>query len=129
MANDALVFATATGKPHSPSNVRRTMAYVVERANERLEEADQSPLPRLSPHALRRTFASVMIALGESIPVVMADGGWADPKVVLTVYAHSMRRDDTENEALRTLVEGCPIGSNGSSADSTLATDQIERSL
>jgi hypothetical protein len=33
----------------------------------------------------------------------MADGGWSDPKVALTVYAHAMRRDDTENEALREL--------------------------
>jgi integrase len=106
MANEALVFATATGKPHAQSNVRRTMVNVVKRANEQLEEA---PLPRLSPHALRRTFASVMFALGEPIPVVMADGGWADPKVALTVYAHAMRRDDAENAALTALVEGRPL--------------------
>ena len=31
----------------------------------------------------------------------MAEGGWADPKVALTVYAHAMRRDDQENTALR----------------------------
>jgi hypothetical protein len=70
-----------------------------------------------------------MFALGESIHVVMADGGWCDPKVVLSVYAHSMRRDDTENDALRALVQGSPTGSNGTSADSTPAIDQIERAL
>jgi integrase len=106
---DALVFGTASGKPHAQSNVRRTMANVVKRANERLDDAGQAPLPRLSPHALRRTFASVMFALGESIPVVMADGGWADPKVALTVYAHAMRRDDADNEALRALVGGSDL--------------------
>ena len=89
------------------------------RPNERLEEAGQAPLPRLSPHALRRTWASVMFALGEWIPIVMAEGGWADPKVALTVYAHAMRRDDAENAALRALVEGSPIGSSGSGADLT----------
>lgn len=77
---DALVFATSSGEPHSQSNVRRTMGHVVDRANERLREAAEAPLPRLSPHSLRRTFASVMFALGESIPIVMADGGWADPR-------------------------------------------------
>jgi integrase len=123
---DALVFATANSKPHAQSNVRRTMTNVVARANERLEEAGQAPLPRLSPHALRRTWASVMFALGESIPVVMAEGGWADPKVALTVYAHAMRRDDAENAALRALVEGSPIGSNGSGADLTPPVEQIE---
>jgi integrase len=74
------VFAAANGKPHAQSNVRRTMTNVVARANERLEEAGQAPLPRLSPHALRRTWASVMFALGESIPIVIAEGGWAAPK-------------------------------------------------
>ena len=102
------------------------MAKVVKRANERLDERGESPLPRLSPHALRRTWASVMFALGESIPVVMADGGWSDPKVALTVYAHSMRRDDAENDALRALVEGTPFGSNGSSPDSTPTIDKLE---
>ena len=126
-ANEAFVFATATGKPHAQSNVRRTMENVVKRANERLADAGQVPLPRLSPHALRRTFASVMFALGEPIPVVMADGGWADPKVALTVYAHAMRRDAAENEALRALVEGSSFGSFGSSADSPRVTEPIDR--
>ena len=66
-----------------------------------------------------------MFALGESIPIVMAEGGWADPKVALTVYAHAMRRDDAENEALRTLVEGSPIGSSGSGADLTPLVEPI----
>jgi integrase len=123
---DALVFATANGKPHAQSNVRRTMTNVVARANERLEEAGQAPLPRLSPHALRRTWASVMFALGESIPIVMAEGGWADPKVALTVYAHAMRRDAAENEALRALLEGSPIGSSGSGAASAPTADGVE---
>ena len=100
------------------------MTNVVALANERLEEAGQAPLPRLSPHALRRTWASVMFALGEPIPIVMAEGGWADPKVALTVYAHAMRRDDAENAALRALVEGSPIGSNGSSAGLTPMVEQ-----
>jgi len=55
---DMLVFATSSGKPHSQSNVRRTMAKMVERANERLDDRGEAPLPRLSPHALRRTWAS-----------------------------------------------------------------------
>lgn len=63
------MFATASDKPHAQSNVRRTMGNVVKRANERLEDAGQAPLPHLSPHALRRTFASVMFVRGEPIPV------------------------------------------------------------
>ena len=38
-----------------------------------------------------------------------------------------MRRDEGEHEALRTLVEGAPIGSNGSDAASEPATDVTEQ--
>ena len=115
---DALVFGTATGRPHSQSNVRRMMRNAVGRAGARLREADEAPLPKVSPHSLRRTFASVMFALGESIPDVMADGGWADSKTPLTVYAHAMRREPGENERLRALVEGAELGGLGTSAHS-----------
>jgi integrase len=118
LAADALVFGTITGKQHSQSNVRRMMRNVVDRANERLQHAREAPLPPLSPHSLRRTFASVMFALGESIPVVMADGGWAEPKTPLTVYGHAMRRDEGENDRLRALVEGDPVEGLGTSAHS-----------
>lgn len=70
-----------------------------------------------------------MFALGESIPTVMADGGWKDPKVVLTVYAHSMRRDESENDALRTLVNGESFGSFGSDADLESAAEATERTV
>jgi hypothetical protein len=38
LEQEAIVFATATGKKHSQSNVRRTMGYVVDKANERRHE-------------------------------------------------------------------------------------------
>ena len=42
-----------------------------------------------------------MFALNVSLPDVMADGGWADSKTPLTVYAHAMRREPGENERLQ----------------------------
>jgi integrase len=72
------------------------MRNVVEWANERLLEAGEAPLPRLTPDSLRRTFASVIFALNVSLPDAMADGGWADSKIPLTVHSHAMRRDDRE---------------------------------
>jgi integrase len=113
---DAYVFGTAQGKRQNPSNVRsRVIATAVERANGRLEDGEH-PLPRLTPHSLRRTFASLLYAIGESPPVVMAEMGHADPDEALAVYAQAMRREDGENDRLRALVEGAPIGSNGSGA-------------
>jgi integrase len=100
------VFATSSGAQHSPSNVRRMMRAVWQRANQRLEATGEPPLPTITPHSLRRTWASLMFALGEPIPSVMADGGWADPQVPLGIYAHAMRRDAGETQRLRELVEG-----------------------
>jgi integrase len=62
------VFSTVTGKPHSQTNVRRMMRSVAKRANEPPQEAHETPLPALSPHSLRRTFASVMFALARVDP-------------------------------------------------------------
>jgi integrase len=90
---DAYVFGTAQGKPQNPSNVRtRVVTKAVERANERLQETGEPPLPPLTPHGLRRTFASLLYAIGETPPVVMAELGHTDPDLALSIYAAAMRR-------------------------------------
>jgi integrase len=67
------VFPTQAGGPLNPSNVRnRTLALAVERANERLEALGSVPLPDgLTPHKLRHTFASLLVALGTDPGAVM----------------------------------------------------------
>jgi integrase len=52
------------------------------------------------------TFASLLYALGEAPPVVMAEMGHADPGLALRIYAQAMGRDDAERSKLRALVEG-----------------------
>ena len=105
---DAFVFATSTGRRRTASNARRRVFRVaVERANERLVGQSIEPLPeRLTPHSLRRTFASLLYALGETPPRVMAQMGHTSPQLALTIYAREMDRRDGESERLRALVEG-----------------------
>jgi integrase len=105
---DAFVFATRTGAKPSRENVRnRVLAPAVKRASERLVNAGYGPLPdHITPHSLRRTFASVLYALGEAPPVVMAEMGHTHAGLALAVYARAMRRDDGEQGRLRSLVEG-----------------------
>jgi integrase len=104
-APDALVFGTASGEPHSPSNIRRrVLAKAVERANAKLAEDGGAALPALTPQSLRRTFASVLYAIGAPPPVVMQEMGHASPQLALRIYAQAMRRDDAENGRLRALV-------------------------
>jgi len=105
---DELVFGTSRGAKDSPSNVRRrVLAAAVEKANERLAREDAGELPdKLTPHSLRRTFASLLIALGRDPRVVMGQLGHTDPHLTLRVYAREMAREDGEREQLRALVEG-----------------------
>jgi integrase len=67
------VFATATGCRQSPSNVRnRGLAGAVRLASERRQAAGLGRLPEgLTPHSLRRTFISLLLAVGEEVPYVM----------------------------------------------------------
>jgi integrase len=79
----------------------------VERANEHLRARGRSPLPEgITPHSLRRTFASILYAIGEDPGVVMDEMGHTDPALALRVYRQSMRRGEDEKAALRALVEG-----------------------
>lgn len=107
-STDGLVFPTRTGKPMGAENFRnRTLAGAVRCANKRLDEAGDAPLPDgLTPHSLRRTFASVLYALGEDPGTVMDEMGHTDPALALRVYAQAMRRGEAEQKALRALVEG-----------------------
>jgi integrase-like protein len=117
------VFATSEGNRFGASNVRRrVLAKAVERANMRLAEAELPPRPAgLTPHSLRRTYCSLLYALGQSPPAVMAEMGHTDPKLALSIYAHAMRRDQGDRERLRALVEGADwaaMGSGGVEAES-----------
>lgn len=105
---DGFVFATSTGRRQSTDNLRsRVIAASVERANKNLRSRDLSPLPEgITPHSLRRTFASILYAIGEDPGVVMDEMGHTDPALALRVYRQSMRRGEDEKVALRALVEG-----------------------
>jgi integrase len=105
---DALVFGTSTGGRQGATNVRkRVLDKAVECANERLTAEAVEPLPdRLTPHSLRRTFASLLFALGEPPPYVMAQMGHTTANLTLAIYARQMDRRDGEPERLRALVRG-----------------------
>lgn len=80
---------------------------LVEKANEKLIEADRVPLPPgLTPHKLRHTFASILVALGTDVGAVMDQLGHEDAGFTLRVYRHGMRRDERSQRALAQLVGG-----------------------
>jgi hypothetical protein len=83
----------------------------VEAANERLAEDGVEPLPEgLTPHSLRRTFASILVVLNRDLAVIMRQMGHAGPEMTLGDHAAAMDWADGERERLQALVREAPEG-------------------
>jgi integrase len=121
---DALAFATGTGGRRDRSNLReRVLAEVFERADQLLRERSELPLPKgLSPHKLRHTFASILVALGTDPAQVMRQIGHRSAAFTLDVYTHMMACSPEQRERLKALVAGerrwgpAPLGRLGAAA-------------
>ena len=111
---DDPVFQTSTGTARSRHNLRQDVVEpVVNRANWLVEERGLQPLPLgITPHKLRHTFASILVAIGKDPTYVMQQLGHTDPAFTLRVYSHMMRRSDEEREELKALVEGRVLAGN-----------------
>jgi hypothetical protein len=83
------------------------LAEVFERADRLLRERGELPLPvGLSPHKLRHTFASILVALGVDLASVMRHLGHRSSAFTLEVYTHMMAISPEQRERLKALVEG-----------------------
>lgn len=97
----------------------------MERASENLIARGLNPLPEgITPHSLRRTFISLLLATGSEVPYVMRQVGHSDPKVTLSIYAQVMYRGEGERERLKAVVEGtdwAPTGTGIGTRNGTTA--------
>lgn len=91
--DDQLVFPTSTGGHQFPSNFRiRVLRPVIARANERLTLEGKPPIPvGVTPHSLRHTFCSLLIANGEDLATIAAQMRHADQTTTLKIYTHVMK--------------------------------------
>lgn len=105
---DDPVLLTARGNARDRHNLRKdVVAPVVRRAEELLGAHGGQPLPvGITPHKLRHTFASILVAIGKDPTYVMNQLGHTDSAFTLRVYAHMMRGSPGELERLKALVEG-----------------------
>jgi integrase len=95
---DEFVFATDSGRPRDKDSVReRVLVPVVNRANQIRAERGIPPLPKITPHALRRTYISLMLEAGAPLPYVMDQVGHADSKTTLEIYAQVQKRVSRTN--------------------------------
>jgi integrase len=124
------VFVTATGRARSRHNLRqRVVEPVIARANKLCEEREVQPLPLgITPHKLRHTFASILVAIGRDPTYVMQQLGHTDPAFTLRVYPHVMRRSDKERQGLKALVEGRVLaGNRQGTPDSALQAERQDQ--
>jgi integrase len=100
------VFPSAVGTRQDRNRVRgRVFANAITEANKRLAGDGLSALPQgLTLHALRRTFASVLPAIGKDHPYVMKQMGHTDPTVTYGICAQVMATSDEDRARLRQLV-------------------------
>jgi integrase len=99
----------------SPDNVGRRLKTAIRDANERLEQRGIEPISeRVSPHSLRRTYASLRAALHDD-PTYIADQlGHEDPTFAISVYAKAVKRrerlSDEYREAFDQALQWATIG-------------------
>ena len=75
--------------------------WAVERANaNRAEEGKQLLPDRITPHTLRRTFASLARAAGRNPRWVMAQTGHADARLTLSICAQVMQRQAADQAVI-----------------------------
>lgn len=90
-----LAFLTSKGTPQTRQNVRRrVLAPAIKKANKELEELGIEPIGNVSPHGLRRTFASLRAACGDDPVYIAQQIGHEDVAFTLRTYAHAVKRRD-----------------------------------
>ena len=81
------VFTTREGRPLDEGRVRKDFAQVIKKAE----------LPRhLTPHCLRHTFATLLIAAGAPLPYIQQQLGHSSIQVTVDVYGRWLPRGDRQ---------------------------------
>ncbi len=106
-ALDDLVFPTSTGRGRDKDNLRaRVLAPAVRETNRDRQARGLMPLPSgLTPHSLRRTFISLLLASGRPVPYVQKQAGHRDARTTLNIYAQVIDTDCGAREQLGWLCE------------------------
>jgi integrase len=102
-------FPTRNGTRQHPDNVRaRILGPVRDRANELLEADGREPIGQLTPHTLRRTFASILAVCDVPPRRAMYLMRHTDPTLTLAVYQQVLDVGKGAVGALEQLL-GCPL--------------------
>jgi integrase len=95
---DQPAFPTRTGTRRDRSNIlTRVITPAVARANELRALRGEPPIrTHVTPHTLRRSYISYMVAAGYDLPYIQAQVGHRDPTTTLAIYAQVIARPDRD---------------------------------
>ncbi len=98
-------FGTATGGRRDPDRFRdRILARYVERASATRAEQGLAPLPPITPHSLRRTWATFAAMIGRDPKWIAAQIGHTSPSFTFSVYQQVATRRYIDEQAVWTLM-------------------------
>lgn len=98
-------FGTTTGKRRDPDRFRdRILARAVERANANRQAAGQAPIPPITPHSLRRTWATFAAMIGRDPKWIAAEIGHTSPSFTFSVYQQVATRRYIDEQAIWSLM-------------------------
>ena len=99
VGDETVVFSSSTGGHMSSGNFRR-------REFRKLVTAAFGLTRKLTPHALRHTWASLHLARGSNLKWVQETGGWSSAKMLLDVYGHFLKSESSGYADALTPVDG-----------------------
>jgi integrase len=97
---DALVFTTATGRPHGRRNLLRAVYAAGDAAG-----LNPDGFERVGVHDLRHSFVALALAAGLTLPETAALARHANPRVTLAVYA-GLTTESREQLAVKLAASG-----------------------
>lgn len=101
------VFVTRTGRRQTVTNVDHRLKTAIKAANKRLAELGIEPISeRVSPHSLRRTYASLRAAAGDQPVYVAEQLGHEDPSFTFRVYQRAVKRREKLSGAYLAAFDG-----------------------
>jgi integrase len=99
-ARDPFV-ASETGKLMASNIRQRVLAKVVAEANELLRDRGVPEILECTPHTLRRTYISLLLAAGCDPAYVQQQDGHTDPTLTLRIYQQLLKRKRREEYRAR----------------------------
>ena len=98
-------FGTASGRRRDSDRFRdRILARAVTRANANRAESGLAPLPSITPHSMRRSWATFCAMIGRDPKWVAAQIGHVNPKFTFSVYQQVATRRYIDEQAVWALL-------------------------